>query len=239
MPAYKVRAYLALRAERRLPARARLLTVGAGDAAAWSKKLARPVTSVANGAESAPRYRGKRNSPVVCFVGSLNYGPNIDSAHVLVKKIAPMVWEHVPDAKFVVAGRQPADSVLALSADQVEVLANVPSVMDVFNGSDVAVFPDEHGVGIRNSVREALAANVPVVATPVAAREQAPHPLLTIEKDPTQFVDQVVNHLNGGPPRLMSDTGSEVRTWTQTAADYLDQIHLAVNDWHLKEGKTP
>lgn len=241
-PAYRSREFLALLAERRLPPRARLLTVGAADALTWSERLARPVRSVPNGAEESVRDAARQTGPVACFVGSLNYGPNIDSANVLIRKIAPLVWQQVPDARFVLAGRRPEASVLALAGPRVEVLANVPSVLEVFHCADVAVFPDEHGVGIRNSVREALAAGLPVVATPVAAREQDPHPLLAVEPDTKGFVDHVVSRLTAPgrhPPR---PGGESVRTWRAVANDYLDELGSAIQSGGgagLPTGKSP
>lgn len=229
-PAYRAREYQALRAERRLPVQARLLTVGAQDAVEWSDRLGRKVRSIPNGAELAVRSGTRRDGPVVCFVGSLNYGPNIDSVGVLINKVAPLVWQQVPDARFVIAGRRPAPAVLALAGDRVEILANVPTVLDVFHGADVAVFPDEHGVGIRNSVREALAAGTPVVATPVAAREQEAHPLLTVEEDIGRIADRVVGYLTE-PRTEQGGTESEaaVRTWGVVTREYLDELRLAIS----------
>ncbi|WP_024367876.1 glycosyltransferase family 4 protein, partial [Arthrobacter sp. TB 26] len=214
---------------RRLPARARLLTVGSQDAVEWAQRLARPVRSIPNGAEQASRPAARQSGPVVCFVGSLNYGPNIDSAKVLIGTIAPLVWEKVPDARFVLAGRRPEPEVLALAGPRVEVLANVPSVLDVFQSADVAAFPDEHGVGIRNSVREALAAGLPVVATPVAAREQDPHPLLTIEPDSGNFAGHVVNRLTGPRPEHTERDAGAVRTWQTVTQEYLDELRSAIH----------
>lgn len=230
-PAYRARERLALRAERRLPVRARLLTVGSQDALEWSQRLGRPVRSIPNGAEPARRPAARQARPVACFVGSLNYGPNIDAAKVLVGTIAPLVWQQVPEARFVLAGRRPGPEVLALAGPRVEVLANVPSVLDVFESANVAAFPDEHGVGIRNSVREALAAGLPVVATPVAAREQDPHPLLTVEGDTGRFVQHVVDRLTAPRPEPEMEEGQEaagVRTWTAVAQEYVEELRSAI-----------
>ncbi|WP_226759026.1 glycosyltransferase [Arthrobacter sp. SO3] len=228
-PAYRLRERRTLQAEHRLPARARLLTVGAKDALEWSQRLGRPVRSIPNGAEQARRDAARQAGPVVCFVGSLNYGPNIDSAKVLISTIAPLVWEQVPDARFVIAGRRPGPEVLALAGPRVDVLANVPSVLDVFQSADVAAFPDEHGVGIRNSVREALAAGLAVVATPVAAREQDPHPLLTIEQDTGRFARHVVDRLRGTRPGPAGRDAEAVRTWQTVTQEYLAELRSAIH----------
>jgi glycosyltransferase involved in cell wall biosynthesis len=112
----------------------------------------------------------------------------------------------------------------------VDVLANVPSVLEVFHAADVAVFPDEHGVGIRNSVREALAAGTPVVATPVAAREQEPHPLLTVEENIDRIVERVVDYLT--KPRTIptaAELEPALRSWKDVTREYLGELHMAMS----------
>ncbi|UUL76842.1 glycosyltransferase family 4 protein [Pseudarthrobacter sp. Fe7] len=234
-PAYRLREQLAARAELQLPPWARLLTVGAQDAAAWSAKLGRAVRSIPNGTSLAAGPRREQDNPVVCFAGSLNYAPNVDSATVLVSRIAPLVWREVPNARFVIAGRRPTPAVQALAGPQVDVLANVPSILDVFQAADVAVFPDEHGVGIRNSVLEALASGLPVVATSVAARELPAHPLLTVHDSQDALVRKVVEFLTSPtpsqkPPVSGTAEGSAgtVRTWDTVAEDYLAEVRAAM-----------
>lgn len=218
-----------LSAERRLPRHARLLTVGARDAAEWSRLLDRPVRSIANGT-AAPAQTGQAASlPVVCFVGSLNYGPNVDSAKVLITEVAPAVWRQVPEARFMIAGRRPAPEVHSLSGPKVQVLANVPEIADVFASARVAAFADTYGMGIRNSVSEALAAGLPVVATSVAAREQDAHPLLAVEDGRAEFAARIVAILSAPRPTAAGDgSGQAARTWAQAAAEYLDEISAAV-----------
>ena len=191
----QIKSRQSLAVERQLPGRARLLTVSARDATLWSAALGREVRNIPNGVAQSVRLGRSPGPPVVCFVGSLNYGPNVDSAHVLVEQIATQVWQSLPDTRFVIAGRRPTPSVMALAGQRVSVLANVPSVVDVFHSADVAVFPDTHGVGIRNSVSEALSAGVPVVATPAAAREQSVHPLLSVRESVPDLVERIVEVL--------------------------------------------
>jgi glycosyltransferase involved in cell wall biosynthesis len=225
------KSHQAQRLERRLPERARLVTVGGRDAELWAQALGRPVRSIPNGVTKISRTHRPPGPPTVCFVGSLNYEPNIDSARTLVEKVAPRLWLTMPDLRIVIAGRQPVPEVLALAGERVSVLANVASVAEIYQQADVAVFPDEHGLGIRNSVLEAIAAGTPVVATPAAAREQDPHPLLAVEPD----IDGVV----GRVAALLHDTGSErtavvrsvpagvSRSWDEAASDYYHELLAA------------
>jgi glycosyltransferase involved in cell wall biosynthesis len=226
----KHKSWQALKLERNLPSRLRLLTVGARDAEMWAELLDRRIRSIANGVEQAVRTPRGSGPPVICFVGSLNYGPNIASVRNLIMKIAPAVWLSHPDTRFLIAGRQPTPEVLALAGDRVEVIANVPSVIDIFHRADVAVFPDEHGVGIRNSVSEALAAGLPVVASPAAAREQPPHTLLAVRDGVAAMVAQIESMLlarsEGKGPALVGRIPQ--RTWLDASLEYLDELNLAV-----------
>ncbi|SDC39483.1 Glycosyltransferase involved in cell wall bisynthesis [Geodermatophilus telluris] len=221
----------ALVAERALPQRVRLLTVGQRDAERWSALLGRPVRAVPNGTETpaGPRVRVP-GPPTVCFVGSLHYEPNIESATVLVREVAPQVWEQAPGTRFLLAGRQPTPAVLALAEDRVEVRPNVPSMADVFAESDVAVFPDRHGLGIRNSVTEALAAGLPVVATAAGAREQPPHPLLRVAGSEGELVRLVREALTGQAAGPGPATPAEpVRTWRTVAEEYLEECRASLS----------
>ncbi len=230
----------ALSMERGLPSGARLLTVGSNDAQLWSQSLDRPVRSIQNGVEQVARSRRRDGPPVVCFVGSLNYGPNIASAQILIEQVAPRLWESVPDARFLIAGRQPVPAVLALAGDRVDVLANVASVVKVFHSADVAVFPDETGVGVRNSVREALAAGLPVVATAAAAREQSPHPLLMVEDSVADVVARVRSLLtsDGSQTAELASGVVAERTWADVVADYLEELTAAIADYDAVDGRS-
>ncbi len=221
------------RAERALPARARLLTVGRQDAQRWSGRIGRTVVSIANGVDRPAELiaRPLDQPPTVCFVGSLNYPPNVESAEILIRELAPKIWADVPEAHFVLAGRHPSSSVLALAGDRVSVQGNVPSVLKIFQAADVAVFPDRHGLGIRNSVSEALATGLPVVATPTAAREQPEHPLLRIADDTAGLVALVSQALAAPrPPATVASLSPGIRTWDSAARDYLDELRMAVAD---------
>jgi len=225
--------------ERRLPEHARLLTVGAADATAWSSRLERPVSSIPNGVQSAVRPARSGGPPVVCFVGSLNYEPNMESARILATEIAPQVWQSMPETRFVVAGRQPGPKILALAGDRIEIKANVPSVLDVFHSSDVAVFPDQHGLGIRNSVGEALAAGLPVVATAAAAREQPAHPLLSVEPDQPSLLRRLREvlsdlRLGQGPGLTNVGKGRRHASWSDVALAYRDELYRALGSDHAE-----
>ncbi len=219
-------------AERSLPAHVTLLTVGPQDAASWSEVLGREVTAVPNGvtvASPVPRAA----VPTVCFAGSLDYPPNVDSAHRLVRAVAPLVWQQLPEVRFVLAGRRPTAEILALAGDQVEVRADVPALPEELARAHVAAFADRFGVGVRNTVREALAAGVPVVATPVAARGIAPvdapcdapvEGLVVAETD-RALADEVLRVLTSAGEHAASGEGGP--SWDEMVGSYLGLLTAA------------
>jgi glycosyltransferase involved in cell wall biosynthesis len=225
---FKARRVLAL--ERSMPANASLLTVGREDAARWSERLGRAVRGIANGVDCSKRADRPAGHPVVCFTGSLNYAPNVQSAVLLVEQVAPLVWQDLPQTRFVIAGRQPDRSVLDLRGPRVAVLANVPRMADVFDAADVAVFPDRQGLGIRNCVHEALASGIPVVATAVAARELEGHPSLITAEGVEEIAAQVLRILRG-IGSVADSPGADAmteRSWAVAAEDYIDELERAL-----------
>lgn len=211
------------RRERNLPQGVQLLTVGTRDSQIWGVQLDRPVRAVPNGVTGPAAGQQRSTTPTVVFAGSLDYAPNIDSAQRLVRDIAPLVWQTVPEARFVLAGRRAAPEVSALAGDRVEVRADVPSLPDELTQASVAVFPDRFGLGLRNTVREALAAGVPVVATDVASRELAPQPGLLVRSGDREIADEVVRLLQR--PEVVIPP--EDTAWETTVATYLQILGQA------------
>jgi glycosyltransferase involved in cell wall biosynthesis len=209
-----------LRRERRLPPHVVPATVNEAEAQDWSAVLGRRVLALPNGVRaSVPAARPAGSEPTVCFLGSLDFGPNVETATQLVAQVAPLVWQRHPSARFVIAGRNPGPEVLALAGPLVEVAANVPDVADVFARSDVAVFPDRQGFGTRNCVSEALAAGLPVVATDLAARGQQAGPLLRIGTGPAELANLVSEQLDRAGTHE-APTPAPVRSWAQAAQEY-------------------
>ncbi|MBS3180205.1 MULTISPECIES: glycosyltransferase [unclassified Pseudoclavibacter] len=221
--------------ERDLPRHIALATVSRADAERWRAELDRDVEAIPNGVSGGPgpgqRRVGRPERPTLSFTGSLDYAPNIESATRLVREIAPVVWAEEPSARILIAGRNPVDEVLALASDRVEVLANVPSMSEVYAASDIAVFADVSGLGIRNSVSEALAAGTPVVATPIAAREQPKHELLTVVPEAEPIGRRTIDLLRAvrAVPWSQQRVGASapMRSWEDAAGEYLALLGTA------------
>ncbi len=130
------------------------------------------VHVVPNGVRLAadPDGAGEHDRPTVIFTGVMHYGPNITAATHFVEEVWPRVRADRPDARFVIAGRNPRPEVRALAGREgVEVMADVPDIPEILRTGWVAVAPMLSGSGLKNKVLEAWAVGRPVVMYPLAA----------------------------------------------------------------------
>jgi glycosyltransferase involved in cell wall biosynthesis len=106
----------------------------------------------------------------IVLTGAMDYPPNVDAAEQLVHAILPRVQAELPAARVSIVGRDPAPSVRAM-ADRpgVTVTGFVDDVRPYLERAAVFAAPIRYGAGIQNKVLEALAMEVPVVASPLAA----------------------------------------------------------------------
>jgi len=106
----------------------------------------------------------------IAFTGVMAYEPNRDAAVRLVERVLPLVRDEVPGAEAVLAGRDPGAALLALgSRDGVTVTGTCPDLRPHLEGAAVYCAPLRFGAGIQNKLLEALAMEVPVVTTALAA----------------------------------------------------------------------
>jgi polysaccharide biosynthesis protein PslH len=164
----KLRAYES-RLRRRFGA---MLAVSQEDAAIL-RRLAAPLPTgvVPNGVDTMffrrdPQAVPQTESPCLLFTGTLDFRPNIDAVTWFARQVLPLIHAELPDARFVVVGRNPTAAVRELSRLRgVEIVGEVPDVRPWFDRSAAYVVPMRIGGGVRLKVLEALSMEMPVVAT--------------------------------------------------------------------------
>ena len=131
------------------------------------------VAVVPNGVE-AVRLRppsGPAGDPTVVFCGVMNYAPNEEGALWIAREVWPRVKQRNPAASLMLVGASPTAAVraLALMDSSITVTGTVPDVRPFLWSAAVAAAPLKTARGVQNKVLEALAAGIPVVATPQVA----------------------------------------------------------------------
>jgi GT2 family glycosyltransferase/glycosyltransferase involved in cell wall biosynthesis len=115
----------------------------------------------------------------VCFLGGYRHPPNIDAVSYFTESILPLLHAEEPGLRFLIAGSNPNQEVLALQGGQVEVLGMVEDLRDLFDRARVFVCPLRYGAGVKGKVMSALSYGIPVVSTPIGIEGAG----LTPEKD--------------------------------------------------------
>jgi polysaccharide biosynthesis protein PslH len=139
------------------------------DALGWPETTS---SIVPNGVDTAYwRRRAPQLGPgTVVFTGKLDYPPNEDAALQLAESVLPALRRHRPDVRLLLVGRSPTERLRAAAARNGAVLTGeVPDVRPFLEEASVFVAPLRFGAGIQNKVLEALAMEVPVICSTVAA----------------------------------------------------------------------
>jgi glycosyltransferase involved in cell wall biosynthesis len=188
-PALALRLAEIERIERRLVARTpHLLFASERDRAALGSE--RGVV-VPNGIdlEQWTRQAPPASAPTIAFSGVMAYRPNHDAALRLVTELLPRVRERVPAAGAVLAGRDPLPALRAAATaagGDVTVTGASPDLRPHLESAAVYCAPLRFASGIQNKLLEALAMEMAVVTTPVAAaglRVDGEEPPLLVAED--------------------------------------------------------
>lgn len=128
----------------------------------------------------------------IVFTGAMNYQPNIDAALFLINDIFPRIQAAHPEAELLIVGHSPVPALVAAGQRPgVTVTGFVDDVRPYLERAAVFAAPLRFGAGIQNKVLEAMAMEVPVVATPLAAdglnTENGDHPPLKLAHTADEF----------------------------------------------------
>ena len=103
------------------------------------------------------------------FTGAMDYWPNVDAVTWFVDEAWAAIRAAVPDAVFCIVGRHPAPEVRKLAElPGVMVTGGVPDVRPYLAHARAAALTLRIARGIQNKVLEAMAMQLPVIATPGA-----------------------------------------------------------------------
>jgi glycosyltransferase involved in cell wall biosynthesis len=190
-----------------------------------------PITVLRNGVHLA-YFRptdAPREPATVVFVGRMGYHANLAGATALLRQIMPVVWSRRPEVRLLLVGENPPRSLSALAeraGPRVELTGRVPDIRPYLARATVAVSPLPYAAGIQNKVIEAMAAGVPVVATPVsvAALSATPDVHLLVARTPVEMATRIVD--------LLADPDSR-RRLAAAGRHYVERHH----DWSAAAGR--
>lgn len=104
------------------------------------------------------------------FLGSMDYGPNVEAVLRFVRTILPRIRAVRRGVELAIVGGDPLPEVRALAGPGVTVTGRVERVQPYLAGASALIVPLEIGGGTRLKIVEALALGTPVVSTTIGAQ---------------------------------------------------------------------
>jgi sugar transferase (PEP-CTERM/EpsH1 system associated) len=141
----------------------------------------------------------KLSTHQIIFTGTMNYYPNIDAVSSFAKKCWPLIQAQIPDATWLIVGRDPPQKVRNLGElPGVTVTGSVPDARPYLAASAVAIAPLQVGSGTRLKILEAFAMGKAVVSTSIGCEGLAvvPEEHLLLADSPEEFAQAVIKLLN-------------------------------------------
>jgi glycosyltransferase involved in cell wall biosynthesis len=134
------------------------------------------------------RYRRPFEPGLITYVGSFDYGPNLDAAKRLLREILPLLLAAWPGARLRLVGRNPPPSLVdeVARSEGAELIGDAEDPWELMAGHGPIVVPLRSAGGTRLKILQAAASEVPIVATALAAEGldlKADEHLLIAESD--------------------------------------------------------
>ena len=177
-----------------------------------------------------PAFSDRETSPLVMFVGAMDWEPNIDAVEFFCKEIWPSVLAAVSEAKFRIVGRNPDRRVRQFAGNSVEVTGRVPEVIDHLRDAAVVVVPLRIGGGTRLKIYEAMAAGKAIVSTSVGAEGLDVHDGrdIILADTPKAFAEAILMLLRDGDVRRRYErAAAELAArydWTAVGARFVEVL---------------
>jgi polysaccharide biosynthesis protein PslH len=161
------------------------------------------VPNVVDVNEYAPG--GEEDERKILFQGGLDWYPNRDAVEFFVAHIFSRIRSQFPEAKFVVAGRNPPEEFRQRLSrvPGVEFTGTVPDMRAEIASAAVCVVPLRMGSGTRLKILEAAAMAKPIVSTNLGAEglEFLNGEEILLEDNPSAFAAAVVKFLRAPADR--------------------------------------
>ncbi|RJQ28234.1 MAG: glycosyltransferase [Peptococcaceae bacterium] len=222
---YRLERFKTARFERRVLAGVDLCLLASETDAAYMRQFAPQarVAVVPNGVDTSffiPQ-EGPEDECKLLFTGNMAYPPNEDGALFFYREVFPLVLRQCPEARLVIAGKNPPPPIRALAGDgRVEVTGYVPDLRPYLAGAAVVVSPVRFGAGTRLKLLEAFAAGKAVVSSTLGCEglDVAPGRHLEVADEPAEMAAKAAALLR--EPGRAAELGRRARELVEEKYDW-------------------
>jgi glycosyltransferase involved in cell wall biosynthesis len=154
--------------------------------------------------------------PTVLHLGTMFWPPNVHGVLWFAREVLPMVHQHVPEARFVVVGKNPPPEVQALAIDpRVRVTGYIDDPTPYLEAAHAFIVPLHAGGGMRVKILDAWLWGLPVVSTSIGAEgiDVKDGENLLLADDARAFAQATVRLLTD--PELNRQLRADCRAWVE------------------------
>ncbi len=171
-----------------------IFAVSPGDRDEIARRCSAPVRVLSFSLEPKPAPQALEDRTGLLFVGAIEPGsPNEDALAWFVQHVAPQR----PDARVLHAGVMTSQALRAAAGSVVEFCGAVPDLRDYYARARMFIAPTRFAAGLPQKVYEAAAHGLPVIATPLLARQLGwRHERELLVADSPQEWAQAIDRLN-------------------------------------------
>ncbi|MFN5032178.1 MAG: glycosyltransferase family 4 protein, partial [Flavobacteriia bacterium] len=182
------------------------------------------ITTIPVAMDLQPRKVNDSNSRV-CFIGSMNWQPNLEAVNILVNELFPRIKENLPSTELHLAGsymngQYPTDLEINL------INHDFAEDMQVFlRENGVMVLPIRSGSGVRVKILEALSLGIPIVTTPIGALGITDQSALIIGETDEELIQKTLELLHSQEKRKAQGLAA----WNYIHSNYgIEQISTQI-----------
>ncbi len=156
---------------------------------------------------------------------------NIDAIEWFIERVMPGIIREVPEAKLTLLGKNMPEKLKSMRSTSLNPVGYVEEVKSWYNKASVYVAPLFVGSGVRIKILEAMAMELPVVASPVAAEGIKATELdgLLIANDESQFIKHIVSLLKDNKSR--TGLGKKAREYIYANFTWEKSVKVMVEEY--------
>ena len=176
----------------------------------------------------------------MCYIGGMDWMPNIEAMNWFVHDVMPLVLEKLPAVEFHLAGKRMSPEILEYRQRQnIFTHPDVPSASAFMQSHEILVVPLLSGGGMRLKIVEAMALGMPIISTRIGAEGIAVRDgeSILFAETPSEFVEKIQLLLSN--PELKQRLGKEARhialeryTWESIAEQQARFYELLLSSSH-------
>ena len=150
-----------------------VVTVSANEEKIFRSHGIKRVEILGHSLEAIPAETSFDSREGFLFIGAVHNeaSPNADSLIWFLESILPRIRGKLGDVSFTIGGLNRSDRIRAMVHPPIRIVGHLPSLDDLYAKARIFVAPTRFAAGIPHKIHEAAARGVPVVATPLLAKQ--------------------------------------------------------------------